>query len=236
MSPANKPAQHPTPLELRIKLRLGLLGPLLLALLLLLLSGCPAPLPPVHAQIAGGAATRPPGREKDPKEQLLAYNARLGVNPLGYTKQYDYDPVFDIGVGYALEQMPLAEDIPTTHGPYTFLEFWPALKPRTEERFGLRLYAEFLILEATGSDDGPGPRERSYGYGGTLAVAWEETGSTKTGLWKRERSAPILGYGRIAAGLFIGPSVRHVDDQTYVLVMLGGSLRMPVSVSDLAPK
>src|SRR5690606_11169731 len=101
VSPANKPPQHPRLLGCRFNSAPAL--PLLLPLLLLL-SGCPVPLPPVHGQIAGGAATQPPGREKDPKEQLLAYNARLGLNPLGYTKQYDRDPVIDIAVGYELEQ------------------------------------------------------------------------------------------------------------------------------------
>ncbi|MEZ4375532.1 MAG: hypothetical protein R3B07_32275 [Polyangiaceae bacterium] len=202
----------------------------------LMLSGCPAPVPPMHVHVSGGAATEPPGRAKKPDEQLLGYTARVGFNPLGYTKAYDHDPVFDIGVGYELEQLPLAVDIPTSHGPYASFEYWPDLKPRTEERIGVRLYGEFFMLEPTGGLDGPGPTRRAYGYGGTLAVAWEETGSTKTGLWKRERSAPVFGYGRAAFGLFVGPSLRHFDDQTYVMVMVGGSLRLPVSVSDLAPQ
>ncbi|MCA9644988.1 MAG: hypothetical protein KC492_30070, partial [Myxococcales bacterium] len=191
----------------------------------LTLSGCPAPIPPVHVHVSGGAATETPGREKQPDEQLLGYTARVGVNPLGYTKAYDHDPVFDIGVGYELEQLPFAEDIPTSHGPYASFEYWPDLKPRTEERLGVRLYGEFFMLEPTGGREGPGPMRRAYGYGGTLAFAWEGTGSTQTGLWKRERSAPVLGYGRAAFGLFVGPSLRHFDDQTYVMVMVGGSLR-----------
>jgi hypothetical protein len=170
-------------------------GPLLV---LLASAGCAAPLPPVHAQLAGVAATDRPAGGKTKGERLIGYTARGGLNPFGYLESQRDDPRLDLGLGWQIEHLALAERSPFTHGPYLELNAWPDLRPWVRSRVGARAFAE-LILPGLGVDDGTRPVE-GPGYGGTIALAFEETSSTRLRVWKRERKPAAFGWGRGALG------------------------------------
>ena len=197
------------------------------------LTGCPAPLPPVHAYGAVGSSRGTP--VADPEgDSPFVYNARLGVNPLGYSATYTTDRPWDFGLGYSLEQMPLLDKPQTMHGPYLEVNGWPSLKPWVTARLGARAFGELLMLE-TDRFGNPGfEGHRDVGYGATFALAWEATGPLDAHVYKRRRKPAAFGYGRGAWGLFAAGSFRNVGDQPYFLLSVGASIRFPVTVADLA--
>ncbi len=196
--------------------------------------GCPAPLPPLHAYGAVGSAKTTPKPAPD-ADSPFTYSARVGVHPLGYSTSYSTERTLDFGLGYQLEQMPILEAPQTLHGPYLVLDAFPSMKPTVTARLGVRAFAELLMLE-TDRLGHPGAGHRELGYGSTLMLAWEATGSLDADIYERRRTPATFGYGRGAWGLFAAGSFRDTGDQPHFVLGVGVSLRVPVTVADVATR